>query len=203
MERYAISSLSKTAQNLIYEMKIDKNEDGYIEADNGELADLLSKSGAQDIQELAPVDPWGDYALGLGLLGSGSFLGYTHLLLAKEKYHPLRHRDQILQYHQERLSKYPIYKPKYTEAEIKAADPELAQQYRNANRAIEGHNKRAIDMRKNITLRGSINKFSVKKAMKHNFGRGLAGLTSAAGFTLAAIGVYELVKEHPKKELKG
>lgn len=52
MQGYEIGSLKWKIQDLIKSENLDQNGDGLINEENGELAALLSKSGAKDINEL-------------------------------------------------------------------------------------------------------------------------------------------------------
>lgn len=57
MQGYRISDLSKKTQELIKQNNLDTNQDGRINDENGELAELLSKTGKEDINQLV-YDNW-------------------------------------------------------------------------------------------------------------------------------------------------
>ena len=57
MQGYNISDLSKKTQELIKQNNLDTNQDGRINDENGELAELLSKTGKKDINQLV-YDNW-------------------------------------------------------------------------------------------------------------------------------------------------
>lgn len=87
MHGYEISSLSKNTQDLIKSQNVDINADGLINEDNGELADLLSKTGKNNIDELC-YDSWfdakkEDFIVGTIFLGGG-----THFLNTAYKLRP-------------------------------------------------------------------------------------------------------------------
>lgn len=52
MQGYEITSLSRKTQELIKQESLDTNADGLINKDNGELANLLSRTGKKDINQL-------------------------------------------------------------------------------------------------------------------------------------------------------
>ncbi|MBQ8762270.1 MAG: hypothetical protein IJZ26_03070, partial [Clostridia bacterium] len=56
MQGYRIKDLDSTTRQLIATNKLDKNNDGLINKDNGELAELLSQAGVSDIQQLGRKD---------------------------------------------------------------------------------------------------------------------------------------------------
>ena len=56
MQGYRIKDLDSTTRQLIATNKLDKNNDGLINKDNGELAELLSQTGVSDIQQLGRKD---------------------------------------------------------------------------------------------------------------------------------------------------
>lgn len=56
MQGYRISDLDASAKQLIKDKKIDKNNDGLISKENGELAELLSQANVGDIQQLGEKD---------------------------------------------------------------------------------------------------------------------------------------------------
>ena len=56
MRGYKISDLDSNAKKLIQDNNLDKNMDGLINEDNGELAELLSKADKSSIRELAKRD---------------------------------------------------------------------------------------------------------------------------------------------------
>ena len=56
MRGYKISDLDSNAKKLIQDNNLDKNKDGLINEDNGELAELLSKADKSSIRELAKRD---------------------------------------------------------------------------------------------------------------------------------------------------
>ena len=59
MQGYKINSLSTKTQEFIEKEGLDTNKDGLINDDNGELSNLLSKTGKKDINELC-YDNWFD-----------------------------------------------------------------------------------------------------------------------------------------------
>ena len=68
MRGYEITSLSAKTQELIQKEGLDTNKDGLINRDNGELANLLSRTGKNDINELT-YDSWFDAKKGDFLAG--------------------------------------------------------------------------------------------------------------------------------------
>ena len=78
---YEIKELSSKTQMLIKQNNLDVNQDGRINEENGELAELLSHTGKKNINELL-YDSWWDRKrddlpacswLGLGGIGFGAF----------------------------------------------------------------------------------------------------------------------------------
>ena len=49
------NTFDRKTKDIIKKYNIDKNHNGYIDDDNGELQDLLSRTGASDIQELSEL----------------------------------------------------------------------------------------------------------------------------------------------------
>ena len=69
-----IAKLQTHIRDFIEKEKIDKNNDGKINKENGELAELLSKTGAKDIEELMDevIDiPWTTFVMGNTAVGAG------------------------------------------------------------------------------------------------------------------------------------
>ena len=70
---YKISDLSKNTQELIKQNNLDVNQDGRINEENGELAELLAKTGKKDINELLYDNWWEGKALdSIGILFGGA-----------------------------------------------------------------------------------------------------------------------------------
>lgn len=110
MRGYNIAELSSKTQQLIKQNNLDTNQDGRINEDNGELAELLSQTGKKNINELL-VDDWWDKKgedsvvaswLGLGgiALGISSIMKKAKLNLENIKYLTQREINDIVDYNQ-------------------------------------------------------------------------------------------------------
>ena len=78
MGGFKIERIDKNVQKLIQENNMDKNNDGLINDDNGELADLLSKTGKSSAQQLNKFDSnflWPGLLTSSGLL-AGSVISF-------------------------------------------------------------------------------------------------------------------------------
>lgn len=80
MQGYKIADLREDVRLTIKQQHLDKNGDGRINEENGELAALLSKTGSSDIQELAGRDTANDlmnlFMIG-GTAGASAIMGMT------------------------------------------------------------------------------------------------------------------------------
>ena len=90
MQGYKIADLREDVRLTIKQQHLDKNGDGRINEENGELAALLSKTGSSDIQGLADRDTDNDLMNGLmllGTVGAGAAMGImgNHCLIEAEK----------------------------------------------------------------------------------------------------------------------
>lgn len=90
MQGYKIADLREDVRLTIKQQHLDKNGDGRINEENGELAALLSKTGSSNIQELAGRDTDNDLMNGLmlfGTAGAGAVMGTmgNHCLREAEK----------------------------------------------------------------------------------------------------------------------
>lgn len=90
MQGYKIADLREDVRLTIKQQHLDKNGDGRINEENGELAALLSKTGSSNIQELADRDTDNDLMNGLmlfGTAGAGAVMGTmgNHCLREAEK----------------------------------------------------------------------------------------------------------------------
>lgn len=81
MSGFKIECFDKNVQKLIQESKMDKNNDGLINDDNDELADLLSKTGKSCVQQLNKFD---SYFLWPGLLTSSGLLAGSVISFDKQ-----------------------------------------------------------------------------------------------------------------------
>lgn len=72
MRGYKINDLDSTTQQLIKDKKLDKNGDGLINEDNGELAELLSQAKVSSIQQLGKRDKRLEHLLMFELAGGGA-----------------------------------------------------------------------------------------------------------------------------------
>lgn len=69
---YNITELSPKTQDLIRQNNLDTNQDGRINEENGELAELLTQTGKKDINELLYDNWWeGKTSDGLGVIFGG------------------------------------------------------------------------------------------------------------------------------------
>ena len=87
MRGYDITELSSKTQELIKQNNLDVNQDGRINEDNGELAELLSQSGEKDINELL-YDSWweaksNDLLWGTAIGGTVTGAGVANLFAFK------------------------------------------------------------------------------------------------------------------------
>lgn len=92
MQGYKIADLREDVRLTIKQQHLDKNGDGRINEENGELAALLSKTGSSDIQGLADRDTDNDLMncfMLLGTMGAGIVMGITGNHCLREVKKPL------------------------------------------------------------------------------------------------------------------
>ncbi|MCM1003706.1 MAG: hypothetical protein NC408_05120 [Candidatus Gastranaerophilales bacterium] len=105
MHGYKISDLDSQTVKLIKDKNIDKNNDGLISEDNGELAELLSQANVSTIQALGKPDNRGQILLGTELTLGGALSVAGLIAESKEKNYSDALRDLEYEYN-EKLNRF-------------------------------------------------------------------------------------------------
>ncbi len=105
MHGYKISDLDSQTVKLIKDKNIDKNNDGLISEENGELAELLSQTNVSTIQALGKPDNRGQILLGTELTLGGALSVAGLIAESKDKNYSDALRDLEYEYN-EKLNRF-------------------------------------------------------------------------------------------------